>query len=138
MATGLVAGEAPSGLQIAGIAAAVGGVVLASGPELHGSGRGGATPLVLALVAALGFGTVFVLLAEGSAGTGAGVGDVGANGTFAAASQSDLVSVTAVLASSYPAVTALLAFRVHGERLAALQVVGVAAALVGAVLLAAG
>jgi hypothetical protein len=31
-----------------------------------------------------------------------GLFDVGANGTFAVASQSDLVSVTAVLASLYP------------------------------------
>jgi drug/metabolite transporter (DMT)-like permease len=180
---GLAAGEAPSALQLAGIAIAVVGVVLACGPELGGAGRGGAVPLVLAAVAALGFGTVFVLLAEGSAGEGAGVGDVvlvllvmrvtsvvllvglallrrgsaaglgrtdlpglaliglfdvGANGTFAVASQSDLVSVTAVLASLYPVVTALLAWRVHRERLGRLQVAGVAAALLGVVLLAGG
>jgi drug/metabolite transporter (DMT)-like permease len=180
---GLVAGETPSGLQLVGIAVAVVGVVLACGPELRGAGRGGVAPLLLAGVAALGFGTVFVLLAEGSAGEGAGVGDVvlvllvmrvtsvlllaalallrrgrarrptrgdlpglaliglfdvGANGTFALASQSDLVSVTAVLASLYPVVTALLAWRLHGERLARLQVAGVAGALLGVVLLAAG
>lgn len=73
---GLAAGENPSGLQLAGIAIAVVGVVLAGGPELDGAGRGGATPLLLALVAALGFGVVFVLLAEGSGGEGAGVGEV--------------------------------------------------------------
>jgi drug/metabolite transporter (DMT)-like permease len=67
-----------------------------------------------------------------------GLFDVGANGTFAVASQSDLVSVTAVLASLYPVVTALLAWRVHGERLVRVQVVGVAGALLGVVLLAAG
>jgi drug/metabolite transporter (DMT)-like permease len=67
-----------------------------------------------------------------------GLFDVGANGTFAVASQSDLVSVTAVLASLYPVVTALLAWRIHGERLARLQVVGVVTALAGVVLLAGG
>lgn len=67
---GLLAGESPSGLQVAGILAALGGVVLASGPELNG--KAGATPLVLAAVAAVGFGAVLVLLAEGSAGGGAG------------------------------------------------------------------
>ena len=40
VAAGLVAGESPSGLQAAGIAVAVLGVVLASGPELRGA-RGG-------------------------------------------------------------------------------------------------
>jgi drug/metabolite transporter (DMT)-like permease len=57
-------------LQVAGILAALAGVVLASGPELNG--KAGALPLVLAGVAALGFGVVLVLLAEGSDGGGAG------------------------------------------------------------------
>lgn len=182
---GLVSGESPSGVQLVGIAVAVLGVALACGPELEGAGRGGVAPLLLALVAALGFGVVFVLLAEGSDAPGAGIGDVvlvllvmritsvlvlggvlasragapgrlaprradlpvlaviglsdvGANGTFAVASQSDLVSVTAVLASLYPVMTALLAWRVHGERLRTVQLVGVTAALSGVVLLAAG
>ena len=185
---GLVGGEEPSGLQLAGIAVAVVGVVLACGPELDGAGRGGAAPLLLALLSALGFGVVFVLLAEGSAGEGAGVAevvlvllvmrltsvlllgavalvgqtvgegrrglgvsrgdlpvlavigvfDVGANGAFAVASQSDLVSVTAVLASLYPVITAVLAWRLQGERLRGIQVVGVAGALAGVLLLAAG
>ena len=67
---GLLHGESPSGWQVAGIAAAVGGVVLASGPELSGRGGpdgGGSRPLVLALVAALGFGAVFVLIEKASA-----------------------------------------------------------------------
>jgi drug/metabolite transporter (DMT)-like permease len=67
---GLLGGESPSGLQVAGILAALAGVVLASGPELNG--KAGALPLALAGVAALGFGVVLVLLAEGSAGGGAG------------------------------------------------------------------
>jgi drug/metabolite transporter (DMT)-like permease len=183
---GLLGGESPSGRQLAGIAVAVVGVVLASGPELSGEGRGGPTALLLAGGAALGFGIVFVLLAEGSGGedgtlaavvmtlltmrltqvlllTGLllatarsrgwelsvrrgdlpmlvalGVLDVGANGAFAVASQGGLVSVTAVLASLFPVVTALLARQVHGERLRGVQLVGVGAALTGVVLLAGG
>ena len=46
-----------------------------------------------------------------------GAADAAANGTYAVASRSSLVSVAAVLASLYPVVTALLAYRVHGERL---------------------
>lgn len=67
-----------------------------------------------------------------------GVFDVAANGTYAVASRSSLVSVASVLASLYPVVTALLAFRIHGERLTRLQFFGVAASLTGVVLLAAG
>ena len=67
-----------------------------------------------------------------------GVADAAANGTYAISSRSSLVSVTAVLASLYPVVTALLAYRVHGERLRRVQVVGVAASLTGVALLAAG
>jgi drug/metabolite transporter (DMT)-like permease len=183
---GVAAGEAPSAVQVAGMAVAVLGVVLASGPELAGEGRGGAPALLLAAGSALGFGVVFVLLAEGSGGEGGtlgavvmtlltmrltsvvvltglllatapsrgwelgvrrrdlgllvtiGVFDVGANGAFAVASQSDLISVTAVLASLYPVVTALLARQFHGERLRPVQITGVAAALAGVVLLAGG
>lgn len=178
VAAGLVGGESPSGLQLAGIVAAVVGVVLASGPEL----RGGRTmPLVLAALAAVGFGTVFLLLAEGSEGgsigavvmtlltmrlttvllmTGLLVGarrwelgvrradlpvlvaigafDVGANAAFAVASQSDLLSITAVLSSLYPVVTVLLARRFLAERLVGLQLPGVGLALVGVLLLASG
>jgi drug/metabolite transporter (DMT)-like permease len=179
---GLLAGEDPSAGQLAGIALAVAGVVLASGPELRGEGRGGSGPLVLALLAAVGFGVVFVLLAEGGEDAGTaqvvlvlltmrltsvlllgglllarggmraiaapraevpvlaviGAFDVGANGTFAVASQSDLVSVVAVLASLYPAITALLAWRLHQERLGRIELAGVGAALAGVVLLSAG
>lgn len=67
---GLARGEAPAALQVAGIVAAIVGVVLASGPEL--SGEGGARPLVLSALSAVGFGTVFVLVAQGSKGGGVG------------------------------------------------------------------
>jgi len=181
VAAGILSGERPTAAQVAGIAVAVLGVVLASGPELRGEGRGGTRALLLAAGAAGGFGVVFVLLAEGSEGGGAaevilvllvmratsvlglgaalaarggsdavdvprsdvpalavvGAFDVGANGAFALASQSDLVSVTAVLASLYPAVTAVLAWRIEGERLQRVQFAGVALALAGVVLLSA-
>lgn len=64
VAVGLARGESPSTLQSTGIALAIGGVVLASGPEIRG---GAIRPLVLATVAALGFGLVGVFLADGAA-----------------------------------------------------------------------
>ena len=187
---GLASGESPSGLQIAGIAAAVGGVVLASGPEISGRGGpngGGTRPLVLALVAAVGFGFVFVLIEKASRhnvvmtlltmrstsvsivallGIGylvrrrgsapaeprygglrrrdvpvvaiVGWTDLGANGLYGYASRHGLVSVTAVLASLYPAVTVLLARFIEGERMRRIQDIGVGLAMCGVVLLAAG
>lgn len=59
---GLLAGEHPGTIQSAGIVLAIAGVVLASGPELRGTA--GSTPrsVVLALVAALGFGLALFLL----------------------------------------------------------------------------
>lgn len=67
---GLARGEAPGTLQVVGIALAVVGVVLASGPEL--SGAAGARPLLLSAMSALGFGTALVLVAQGSRGGGVG------------------------------------------------------------------
>lgn len=196
---GLASGESPSGWQIAGIVAAVAGVVLASGPELAGRGRAdgtGSRPLVLAIVAAAGFGTVFVLIdraakhnvlmtllamratsvsivallgvgylvrrrrvrvgapagavdADPAARAGGmrwkhvptiaivGWTDAGANGLYGAAARHGLVSVTAVLASLYPAVTVLLARFIEGERMRPIQNIGVGLAMCGVVLLAA-
>ena len=178
---GLVQGESPTVWQLAGLVVAIVGVVLASGPEL--SGGAAKAPLLLAALAAVGFGAVIALIAAGSRGPGGsvlmtlltmrltavlvltvllvaraprrgweigvrrpdlpllaaiGVGDVVANASFAVAAQTGLVSVTAALASLYPVVTALLAYRFHAERLRPVQVVGVAAAILGAGLLAAG
>ncbi|MEU7166058.1 EamA family transporter [Streptomyces morookaense] len=62
---GLVLGERPGLLQFAGIAVAVVGVVLASGPGLGGAPVQRQT-LVLTLVAAFGFGSVMALIAEAS------------------------------------------------------------------------
>jgi drug/metabolite transporter (DMT)-like permease len=67
-----------------------------------------------------------------------GVLDLAATAAYALASRSGLVSVVAVLASLYPAVTLLLARRFHGERLSGVQSGGVAVVLVGAVLCALG
>jgi drug/metabolite transporter (DMT)-like permease len=68
VAVGLVAGDRPSVLQDAGIVVAIVGVVLAGGPELQrGDGdTASARPLLLAMVAAVGFGAVFVALDHGA------------------------------------------------------------------------
>ncbi|NAZ87329.1 EamA family transporter [Kineococcus indalonis] len=62
-----------------------------------------------------------------------GVLDLAATAAYALASRGALVSVVAVLASLYPAVTVLLARQVHGERLRPVQAAGVVAVLAGAV-----
>ncbi|MFF0014825.1 EamA family transporter [Streptomyces sp. NPDC005374] len=62
---GLFLGERPGPVQAAGIAVAVTGVVLAGGPQLRGAPVQ-RRAIVLTLVAALGFGTVFALIAEAS------------------------------------------------------------------------
>lgn len=69
VAVGLGQGDRPSLLQGVGIAIAVTGVVLASGPELTSpeqSRAAAARPLLLAVVAAVGFGVVFVALEHGA------------------------------------------------------------------------
>ncbi len=63
-----------------------------------------------------------------------GIGDVAANLTFAAASQRGMLSVVGAAGSLYPVVTALLARFVLDERLRRVQVLGVAAAVAGVVL----
>jgi drug/metabolite transporter (DMT)-like permease len=62
---GLASGDHPTGWQGLGVAAAIVGVVLASGPELR-AGSSGRRPLLLAGVAAVGFGTVIVCVAHGA------------------------------------------------------------------------
>ena len=173
---GLAQGEEPSLLQLLGAVITISGVFLASGPEIRGSGQGGARPILLAFVAAVGFGGVLILIAEGSDEsvpmtlvamrvatlsvlltaalvlrtlgglrlrdapvlTAIGWGDVGANAAFAVATTSGLVSLTAVLASLYPAVTVLLARLVHKEQLRRIQDLGAVLTLGGVVLIAAG
>ncbi|MGW0869027.1 EamA family transporter [Streptomyces sp. NPDC002740] len=65
VSVGLVLGERPGPVQAAGIAVAVIGVVLAGGPQLRGAPVQ-RQAVLLTLVAALGFGTVFVLITEAS------------------------------------------------------------------------
>ena len=60
-----------------------------------------------------------------------------ANVCFALASQAGALSVVGVLASLYPVVTALLGWRVLGERLLRVQVVGVIAVFIGVATIAA-
>jgi drug/metabolite transporter (DMT)-like permease len=69
---GVIQGDRPAVLQGFGLLLAVGGVVLASGPEVRsrdgsaGRARGAHRPLLLAGVAAVGFGTVIVCVAHGA------------------------------------------------------------------------
>lgn len=67
-----------------------------------------------------------------------GVFDVGANLLFAVASTSGALAVVAVLGSLYPAATVVLARFVDHERLSRTQNLGVAGALAGVVMIAAG
>lgn len=63
---GLAAGEAPHPAQLAGIVVTAAGIVLACGPQLRGATAAGRRPLVLAGVAALGFGLALLFIARGS------------------------------------------------------------------------
>lgn len=64
VALGVAAGERPSALAWAGMTVAVLGVVLASGPEIAGGLS--ARPVVLAVVAAVGFGLTLYVLDRGA------------------------------------------------------------------------
>ena len=61
---GLVQGEQPSTMQLAGIVVALIGVILASGPELNG--KVDPRPVLLALFAAVTFGFCVYLMARGA------------------------------------------------------------------------
>lgn len=67
-----------------------------------------------------------------------GVLEMTANVAFAFAATEGLLSITSVLSSLYPVVTILLAMLVLHERLARVQKIGAAAALVGVALIAGG
>ncbi|MFE0426112.1 EamA family transporter [Streptomyces sp. NPDC058953] len=62
---GLLLGERPGPVQLAGIGVAVLGIVMAGGPELRGAPVQRRT-VALTLVAAVGFGAVMTLIAEAS------------------------------------------------------------------------
>jgi drug/metabolite transporter (DMT)-like permease len=88
---GVARGERLSLVQVAGVALAVAGAVLASGPELRSGLRIRRRTILLALVAALGFGTVLPLLAEG--------GRTNVIGTLAAQRATNLLMLGACLAA---------------------------------------
>jgi drug/metabolite transporter (DMT)-like permease len=64
--------------------------------------------------------------------------DLAATAAYALAASAGMVSLVAVLASLYPAVTVLLARQLHAERLTGVQRGGVAAVLTGAALIGLG
>jgi drug/metabolite transporter (DMT)-like permease len=68
----------------------------------------------------------------------AGTLDVSANLMFAAGSTKGLVSLVSVAGSLYPVVTVMLARMLLNERVQRIQELGVAVALGGVVLIAAG
>jgi drug/metabolite transporter (DMT)-like permease len=174
---GVLTGDALSAVVSAGLALAVAGVLLASRePAADGTGPApGArrASVGLALIAALGFGTYFVLsdvaadesvlwllllarlvalpvlvplalrAPRPAAGDAwpllvAGTLDVSATGLYGLANREGSLSIVAVVGSLYPVMTVLLARVVLRERLARVQAVGVAAALAGVALIAAG
>lgn len=65
---GLVGGERPAAVQVAGIAVALAGAALASGPDLSASrdAPARARPLLLAALAAVGFGMALTAIGRGS------------------------------------------------------------------------
>jgi drug/metabolite transporter (DMT)-like permease len=176
VAVGLARGEVPGAVAFAGLVVAVAGVVLLSSEEDSSGAPVARRSIVLALVSALGFGTMFTLLdvvasdrpgwAIVSARTGGvtlvlaavalarpalgairsalpvlvavGALDITANSLFTVASTMGLLPVVAVGGSMYPAFTIALAHVVLGERLRALQRLGVVMALAGVALIAGG
>jgi drug/metabolite transporter (DMT)-like permease len=178
VAVGLAKGEEPGVVSLIGLVLGIVGVVVLSyeegqAPEQASVAR---RSILLALVAAVGFGVFFTALDSvatdrpGWAITAArlggvaviltallatrtslrGVGgsmptlfaigafDITANTLFAIAATKGLLPVVAVGGSMYPVFTIALAHMVLGERLAFAQRVGVAMALVGVLLIAAG
>jgi drug/metabolite transporter (DMT)-like permease len=175
---GLARGDRLSAAQAAGLACAVVGVLLAGREEGEDTGSGAAArhAVLLALAAAVGFGTYFVASAEAADGGvlwtlllaraaavpvlallalatraplvpargdalrlfAIGALDLTATGLYAAATTKGLLAVVAVLGALYPVSTVLLARAVLGERLSRVQGAGVAAALAGVALIAAG
>ena len=175
LVVGVAEGNRVGSLQIAGIALAVIGVVAASGPDLR-ERESSARPVILAVLAAAGFGAGVVFIAQASrtsvvmslltlriTSVGClavaalvlrrrpqvsrtdlpslaviGMFDLAANAAYASSTTGGALSLVAVLASLYPAVTVLLARQLHSERLTVVQGGGATAALLGAVLIAAG
>ena len=176
VAAGLVGGDRFGGVLAVGLAVAVLGSVLATGPELRqvNGPRVSRKPTGLAIVAAAGFGSANLCLARGSAldlSTTVTISSVTSLVIYAAASlvlrrapvlrardlpsvlaigllsisgmvllaaatRAGALSLVAVLAALYPAVTAALGWRFLGERLRPVQVGGVVAIFLGVAVVA--
>jgi drug/metabolite transporter (DMT)-like permease len=174
---GIATGDRLSTVVAVGLAVTVSGVVLASRERHDDAERAAAGKLsvALALVAALGFGSYFVMsdaAADDSvlwllalsriipvpalaafawrrgmrppsgpnalALVAAGTLDCGATGLYGLANTKGALSIVAVVGSLYPVMTVVLARAVLGERIRPVQQVGVAAALAGVAMIAAG
>jgi len=177
VAVGLVRGESPSGVQIAGLVAALCGIVLAvREAEVPHAVSVSPRALALAALAGVGFGLFFVAIDSAAsedplwAATWTRLGgslaiavallarppavrfpaaslptllsigglDATANTLIAVASGIGLLSLVAVGGSLFPIVTVILARVILAERLARIQQLGVALALAGVILIAAG
>lgn len=179
---GIAHGESLSALAYAGLVAVVIGVMIAS-REQDAAAEGQPVAInhrasiMLALVGAVGFGTIYVMIAEASTvsefwpivalkGTSlvvislvvlaawskipgdrptgrlilplmlVGILDVTANATYAFATTEGPIAIASVVASMFPITTVILAHLILGERIAQIQKVGVALALIGVVVLA--
>lgn len=64
LVVGLLMGDMPTAVQLIGIIAAIGGIVLASGPELTGASS--PRPVILAIASAFCLGFMFITMTEGS------------------------------------------------------------------------
>jgi drug/metabolite transporter (DMT)-like permease len=174
---GVATGDELSTVVAVGLAVTFVGVVLASREQHDDAERAAAGKLsvVLALVAALGFGSYFVMSdaaaddsvlwllvlsraipvpslavfawargmrppAGRTASTlvAAGTLDCSATALYAVANTKGALSIVSVVGSLYPVMTLILARAVLGERIRPLQQAGVAAALTGVALIAAG
>ncbi|MGN6378801.1 MAG: EamA family transporter [Gaiellales bacterium] len=112
--------------------AAAGGQTL---PALLGARMGSLTILVMGAV--IRSQPVSVPRSAFPAVAGVGLLDSGANGLFAVATQHGYLSIVSVLGSVYPIVTVILAQVLLRERLTSIQVVGVAAAVLGVAMVSA-
>ncbi len=174
---GIATGDRLSTIVAAGLAVTVIGVVLAS-REQHDNAEqaaAGRLSVGLALVAAVGFGSYFVLSDAAADDSvlwllalsriipvpalavfawrrglrppaarstlvlvAAGTLDCGATALYGVANTKGALSIVAVVGSLYPVMTLILARAVLGERIRPVQKAGVAAALAGVAMIAAG